>query len=68
MLVNIKFENIFTILYTSATFTKYACTLNNNLPYLLRNTFLDIILGILIYDIIKSIRLDIKEQSHKRKF
>ena len=68
MLVKIKFEDIFVILYTSATFTKYACTLNNNLLYLTLNVLIDILTGIMICGVIKILRNKKKEQSRKRKF
>lgn len=65
-MLNIKYENIFIVLYVSATFIKYACTLNSNLFYLILNTTLDILLGILLYIFIKNYRLVLKEEHKKR--
>lgn len=66
-MINIKLENIFCILYVSATFTKYAVTTNTNLIMLVINTTCDILLGIFFYRFIKIYRQVLKEEKQNKK-
>ena len=54
--MKLKIENIFLLLYVSATFTKYAVTINNDLVTLIYSVTMDMLSGLIFYRLIKLLR------------